>query len=157
MDKAILLNKLINAEQSSKLYDCYINATSNNFENETETFNICIADLKFLSEKQYDFEWLKKEAADFGVSRRDFKNLCDSICVLLGDKINELCKYSKTGIVTKPTRYEDYCPFTSEDLVVYGKNNLLYITYDGYDYNIIETKLEETPYYTIYCSTIERM
>ena len=161
MNNAILLTKLSKMDDLSfELYTYYIDATSKSFLDEITEFNTCINDLKKLTECQYDFAWLSKNASKFEVNRRDFKSLCDDVCMLLGNRIEELCKHNKTPIVTKPTKYEDYCPFASEELVAYGRipyshgnNNIIF---DGNSYNIIDTKLEISPYYTIYCNLIER-
>jgi len=158
MDKAVLLTKLIQSQDNpSDLYEYYLDATSRVFESETDAFNKCVKDLKVLSDMQYDFEWLKYEAFSFGVSRRDYKDLMDSVCVLLGERINELCKLTRNGIVTSPTQFEDYCPFNHEDLVLYAIYNINSVEYDGNMYSVVDTKLEETPYYTIYCNKLELM
>lgn len=155
MDNAILLTKLNNYENKDfELYKYYINATSFNFINETIEFNVCMQSLKELIEKQYDFEWLAENAKIFEVSRRDFRSLCDDVCILLGNRIEELCKYTKVPIYTKPSKFEDYCPFANEIMVVYGNFNN-YVTIEGKHYIIIDTKLESTPYYNIYCNIIE--
>ena len=158
MDNAILLTKLNNCnDMSFELYRYYIDATSKSFSDSITEFNTCINDIKKLTDYQYDFSWLCDNASIFGVNRRDFKSLCDAVCVLLGNRIQELCEHTKSYIVTKPTKYEDYCPFALEDLVAYGNpaniNQSNIVTYDGKKYIIVDSKLEESPYYIIHCST----
>lgn len=155
----ILLTKLSKYDDKSfELFHFYLNATSSISEDSTEDFNVCIDNLKYLTNKQYDFKWLSENAAAFGVNRRDFKSLCDDVCVLLGYKIEEICKYSKEHIITRPTRFEDYCPFNDGDLVEYGYKIDIddNIKYNGDRYRVIDKKLESTPYYNIYCSLLER-
>lgn len=158
MTNPILLTKLSKYDNKSfELFQFYLNATSSSMENAVEEFNICINNIKYLTEKQYDFAWLSENAKKFEVNRRDFKNLCDDVCILLGNRIEELCKHSRETIVSKPTRYEDYCPFSQSDLVEYGSKHSIgdTFTFDGTRYVVFDTKLESTPYYNIYCSALE--
>lgn len=158
MNSAILLTKLGAYEDTSfELYKYYVDATSKSFIDPVTEFNTCIEDIKKLTNYQYDFAWLSENASKFEVNRRDFKTLCDDVCVLLGNRVQELCKHTRSYIVTKPSKYEDYCPFSSETLVAYGNPNTIkssnYVSYDGNKYSIIDCKLEESPYYIVYCST----
>lgn len=155
MDKAVLLTKLSGYnDRSFELYEHYLNATSKSFVDEKEEFDTCISSIKKLTEKQYDFGWLSENAAEFECNRRDFKALCDDVCVLLGNRIDELCKHTRNPIVTKPTKFEDYCPFTSETLVAYG-SNVTEVRVDGKVCRVVDTKLESTPYYNIYVSQLD--
>lgn len=157
MDKALLITKLNKCEDTNNvLYNCYSNAFQNNYESLSEEFDQHIADLKTISEIMYDFDSLTTESAKFGISRRDYRELCDMVCTIIGDRINEICKQSKEPIITKPSKFEDYCPFTSDDMVVYGNIDRLF-KYDGEIYRVVESKLEETPYYIVYCNSIERI
>ena len=156
MDTAILLTKLSQLNNLEfDLYNYYVDATIRSFENSTEEFNTCIKDLKELVGKQYDFSWLTENATEFGCNRREFKQLCDDVCTLLGNRIDEVCRHTRTPIITKPTKFEDYCPVSTESLVAYGNFSHERILIDGKPYNIIDTKLENTPYYSIYVKTIE--
>lgn len=155
MDKAVLLTKLSSYnDKSFELYDYYLNATSKSFADEKDEFDTCIASIKKLTDRQYDFAWLSENAAEFECNRREFKALCDDVCVLLGNRIDELCKHTRNPIVTKPTKFEDYCPFSTEALVAYG-SNVETVRVDGKVCKIVETKLESTPYYNIYVSQID--
>lgn len=155
MDNAVLLTKLSNYDDVSfDLFNYYVNATSKTFADNIEEFNTCIENIKKLTELQYDFSWLSENANEFGCNRRDFKTLCDDVCSLLGNRINELCKHTKTPIVTKPSNFEDYCPYSKEMLVAYG-SSITSVRVDGKLCKIIETKLESTPYYNIYISQLD--
>ncbi|MBQ8218340.1 MAG: hypothetical protein IJZ79_03450 [Bacilli bacterium] len=158
MNNAILLTKLNNYDDMSfELYKYYVDATSKSFADNAIEFSTCIEDIKKLTNYQYDFGWLSENASKFGVNRRDFKSLCDDVCVLLGNRIQELCSHTREYIITKPSKYEDYCPFSSEALVAYGNpaniNRSNIVKCDGQQYSIIDCKLEESPYYIVYCST----
>ena len=105
-------------------------------------------------EKEYFY--LDSNAKIFEVNRRDFKNLCDDVCILLGNRLEELCKYSRIPVIVKPSKYDDYCPMNSENLVVYGNHREgERFSYDGKRYVIVDTKLESCPYYNIYCNSFE--
>ena len=156
MDKAILLTKLSQCEDETNfLYLSYLDATQTEFESETKKFETLISELKTLSELQYNFNELSTKAQEFGISRRDYRELCDMVCIIIGDSITELCKYTKDGIVTVPTKFEDYCPFYSTSLVVYGSNIHDTVKYEGKIYKVLDTKLEQSQYYSIYCSTLD--
>ena len=156
MDKAILLTKLATFNDDNfEPYRYYLDATSNVFEDEKEEFDTCIVDLKKLVDCQYDFAWLSENATTMGCNRREFKALCDDVCVLLGNRIDELCKHTRNPIFTKPSKFEDYCPFANEVYVVYGNGNETTIKHDGKVYKVIETKLESTTYYNIYISQLD--
>lgn len=156
MDKAILLTKLNKCnDESNIVYACYINATVKSFDNDIMAFNQHIKDIKILNAIQYDFTILSEEARKMELTRRDYRELCDAVCMIIGDRINELCKHSREPIITEPTHFEDYCPFANAEKVVYG-NVPVNFKYFGEYYKVIDTKLEESPYYTIYCSEIER-
>lgn len=155
MNNAILLIQLSNLNDDSfELFNYYKIGTTKVFEDEIATFNACVNALKNLINLQYDFEWLTINAKKFETTRRDFRNLCDDVCDLLGNRIEELCKHTRKPIITKPTKFEDYCPFPSDSLVVYG-NQISNISIDGKLYKIVNTKIESTPYYTIYCNQID--
>lgn len=154
MNIVILLNKLNTCEdQNLELYQHYLNAVYNRHDNLVDEFNACIDSIKYLTNKQYDFNWLSENSKIFNVTRRDFRELCDSVCVLLGNKLNDIGKQTREPIITEPTRYEDYCPYNNEKLVLYGNYDGP-IRIDGKLYNKIDTKLESTPYYNINCSML---
>lgn len=156
MDKAILLTRLTKYEDTNNpLYQCYIDATQKTFDTEEKKFTQLINDIKYLTEIQYDFSLLSKGADIFDITRRDYRELCDMVCMIIGDSISDLCNHTRNGIITVPSRFEDYCPFYSNDIVVYGNSDNKVFMYEGKKYYLIETKLEETPYYTIKCSSIE--
>ena len=91
MDSAVLLKKLIDSNnEEMSLYRAYKDAIDNSYATPEEAFNQCIYDLKMMSQAQYDFGWLTREARLFEVTRRDYRELCDMICAMLGDKINDL-------------------------------------------------------------------
>ena len=156
MDKAVLLTKLSNYDDTSfELFQYYLNATSKSFVDEKEEFDTCISSITRLTEKQYDFRWLSENASKFECNRRDFKALCDDVCVLLGNRINEICRRDNDRpIITIPSKFEDYCPFVNESLVAYG-NCTDAIRIDGKLCKIIDTKLENTPYYSIYVHSLD--
>lgn len=157
MTSPVLLTKLSKFNNTDfELFNMYCNATSKSFETVADEFNTCIDNIKYLTEKQYDFSWITENAKVFEVNRRDFKNLCDDVCMLLGNRLEELCKYSRTPVIVKPSKYDDYCPMNSEDLVVYGNyREGERFSYDGKRYAIVDTKLESCPYYNIYCNSFE--
>ncbi len=155
MDKAVLLTKLSNYnDKNFELFVYYLNATTSSFIDEKEEFDTLISNIKTLTEKQYDFSWLAENAAEFECNRREFKALCDDVCVLLGNRIDELCKHTRKPIITKPTKFEDYCPFANETLVAYG-NCSENVRVDGKICKIIDTKLESTPYYSVYVNSLD--
>lgn len=157
MDKAVLLTKLTRCEDESNIvYACYINATSKSFENDIMAFEQHIKDIKVLTAIQYDFTILSEEAAKMEITRRDYRELCDAVCMIIGDRIDEICRHSREPIVTKPSQFEDYCPFSHADKVVYGNVDDKF-RFFGEMYKVVDAKLEESPYYTIWCSEIERM
>lgn len=156
MDKAILLTRLTKCEdENNELYQCYKDATKKYFDTEEKKFNQLIKDIKYLSNIQYDFSKLSEGAKSFDITRRDYRELCDMVCMIIGDSISDLCNHTRNGIITSPSKFEDYCPFYSNDLVVYGNSDNKVFLYEGKKYYLIETKVEETPYYTIHCSSIE--
>ena len=153
---AILLNKVIKCEQPDNfLYQCYLDTNKKLYD--TENFNNLINDLKILCEMQYDFSLLSSESKKFNVNRRDYKAMCEMICVLIGDAIKDICNHSREPIITSPTNFEDYCHFKSAELVLYGNSNLedSIITYDGKKYKVVDSQVEQTPYYMIYCNLLE--
>lgn len=156
MDKAVLLTKLSSYnDKNFELFAYYLNATTASFADEKEEFDTLISNIKTLTEKQYDFSWLAENAAEFDCNRRDFKSLCDDVCVLLGNRIDELCRHTHgRPIITKPTKFEDYCPFPNETLVAYGNCNGT-IRVDGRICKIVDTKLENTPYYSVYVNSLD--
>ena len=156
MDKAILLTRLTKCEdENNELYQCYKDAIQKYFDTEEKKFTQLIKDIKYLSNIQYDFSKLSEGAKSFSITRRDYRELCDMVCILIGDSLTELCKYTKDGIVTAPTKFEDYCPFYSTSLVVYGSNIHDTVKYEGKTYKVLDTKLEQSQYYSIYCSTLD--
>lgn len=157
MEVVVLLDKLNSYnDESFELYRYYKIATTTDYS--VESFNNCINSLKDLVNKQYDFKnYIMPNATMFGCNRRDFTQLIDAVCTLLGNKIDEISKCSRIPIITSPSNFEDYCPFPSEDLVLYGKTNCYSVYHDGKQYRVIESKLESTPYYNIYCNTLDRM
>lgn len=153
--EVVLLTKLSTMDDRSyELFDYYVIATSQTFENEVEEFNTCIKCLQKLSDNQYDFAWLTENAKQLDASRRDFRNLCDNVCVLLGNRIEELCKHTRAPIVTAPANFDGACPFGSEQLVAYGNVDTT-VRVDGVLCKVVDTKIESTPYYNIKCSMID--
>lgn len=158
MESAVALKKLIDSNNEElSLFKAYKNAISSNFNSPSEAFTQCIKDLITISDAQYDFDWLTKEAKVLEINRRDFRNLCDDVCIMLGDKLQELCIKE---VITKPSKFEDYCPFSSEDIVMYTTKPVdttrsSTIFHDGNKYNLIDCKLESTPYYNLYVTKLE--
>lgn len=160
LNNAVVLKRLIESKNEDlSAYKGYLIAISG-YQNSSreDSFNQCINSLKILTDLQYDFEKLTNESQKLSVSRRDYRNLCDQICQMIGDKIQDLCIMP---LYSKATNYENACPFSSDSFLMYTKkpvdlslsSNI--ITYDGNLYKIIETKREETPYYTIYGTLLE--
>ena len=149
---SVLLQKFITDEvdQSSELRMVY------NIIQRNTSFEQLVYWLKYSLEKSYDFAYLSDEGAKLNVSRRDVRSLLDIFAEMLGNKIEELA--DKEYLFVAPTKMEDYCPFPSEALVLYTNRPLDRVPmFDGYRWNIIQTKLEETPYYHMTCSQIERI
>lgn len=118
-------------------------------------FTQLVQQIKYCLEKSYDFKYLSEEGAKLNVSRRDVRSLLDVFAEMLGNKIEELADHEY--LFVPPTKLEDYCPYPSEVLVLYTNKPLDNLPmYDGYKWDIIDTRLEETPYYSIYCSQIDR-
>lgn len=133
MTNPTLLNMLIKNECIDIMaYRCYKD-TLIEYANDIDKFNLLIADIKLLSDIQYDFQTLSIESKKLNITRRDYRELCDMICIIIGDVINEMNKYNQL-IVTRPSQFEDYCPFPHEDLVAYGKVNDTTFNYDGNTY-----------------------
>ena len=154
-NNAVLLNKLINCNDTSiELYRHYLKTKLNSSFDVSGTFNSYIDSIKYLSDKPFDFQWVITNAKQFDCTRRDFIKLCDDICMILGKCVEELCCHAREPIITKPTKM-DNCPFSSAELVLYG-NKVDSVKYDGYIYKVADTKLEATPYYTIYANLLER-
>lgn len=150
--ESILLQKFItdDIDESSELRRVYIVIQKDT------GFDLLVQYLKYCIDKSYDFEYLSKESAKLKVNRRDIRGLLDIFAEMLGNKIEELA--NKEYLFVAPTKLEDYCPFSSEALVLYTNRPLDRIPmFDGYKWNIVSTKLEETPYYHINCSQIERV
>lgn len=159
MDSAVLLKKLIDSNnEEMSLYRAYKDAIDNSYATPEEAFNQCIYDLKMMSQAQYDFGWLTREARLFEVTRRDYRELCDMVCAMLGDKINDLCYQP---IYVKPSNFEDYCPFGGTDIVMYCKHP--FSVGDGVSnsdkemYTIEDVKLEKSPYYEIFIHKLEKI
>ena len=155
MDESILIKTLTEYTEN----DLYIKQVYNRLGNINDSagyeFNQYIKDLTSLSEKQYDFQWLTDEAGKLDITRRDFRNLCDKVCELIGYYIDELV--SSNIVITNGSGFEEYCPFTKHDLVWYTKHPLdidTEIIYDGKTYTTVNCKKEKTPYYDIYVSLL---
>lgn len=157
MEAGILLKKLIDSDnKDSLLYKSYQDSLNSGFTTLEEAFDTCIEDLKKLSDAQYDFDWLTKEAPLLGIKRNDCRDLCDHLCFMLGAKIEDLCY---KPVFTKSSNY-DNCPIRA-DLVMYCKHPFAADTgitsYDRDNFTIISSKLEETPYYKVYIHEIEKI
>ena len=76
MTSPVLLTKLSKFNNTDfELFNMYCNATSKSFETVADEFNTCIDNIKYLTEKQYDFSWITENAKTFEVNRGDFKNV----------------------------------------------------------------------------------
>ena len=148
---SILLQKFItdDVDPSSELRSIYRVIQKN------VPFETLVHWLKHSIDQSYDFVYLSEEGSKLNVSRRDVRSLLDIFAEMLGNKIEELA--DREYLFVAPTKLEDYCPFPSEPLVLYTNRSLDKVPmFDGYEWNIVSTKLEETPYYHMYCSQIER-
>ena len=59
MTSPVLLTKLSKFNNTDfELFSMYSNATSKSFETAADEFNTCIDNIKYLTEKQYDFSWI---------------------------------------------------------------------------------------------------
>ena len=146
-----LLQKFINDEAApSELLDIYLCIKNNN------SFEQVLSCLKKAIEKTYDFEFLSNEAILLQTNRREIVALLNVFAEMLGNKIEALCDVEY--IFTSPSKFEDYCPFPSNDLVLYTNRpvDTQIVIYDGDRYNILSKKLEDTPYYKIWCYELER-
>ena len=160
LDDAVVLKRLIESKNEElSAYKGYLISISSEPNSSREaSFKQCIDSLKALTDVQYNFQVLTDEAQKLKVSRRDYRNLCDNICQMLGDKIQELCI---VPVYSQATNYENACPYSSNSFIMYttkpvdialSSNRIIY---DGNLYKMIETKREETPYYTIYGTLLE--
>lgn len=157
MNGAILLTKLSQYDNEKfDLFKIYVDATKRNFNEIEAEFDTCIKDIKFLSDVQLDFEWLTNSAVRLNTTRRDVRMLCDDVCMILGSRISDLCK--NKCFITSPSKFEDYCPYPKDSFVVYGKvdneDTIKKLMLNGEHIKIVDTKLETTPYYNIYCSQL---
>lgn len=165
MSDVILLNKLSRFNDDDfDLYRYFKDATSKSFEDETEELDTLRSDLILLSEKQYDFAgWLTKSAKALECKRNECMGLCEDVCKLLGNRIQELCNHVRIPIIASPTKMsansalEVKCPYSSEYLVAYGSctENAKSVNVDGKVCKVIEAKLEVSPYYTIKISLLD--
>ena len=146
-----LLQKFINDEVASsellEIYSCIKN--DNSFEH-------LLSCLKKTIDKTYDFKFLSNEAAVLQANRREIAKLLDVFAEMLGNNIEQLC--NAEYVFTAPSKFEDYCPFPSNDLVLYTNRpvDTQIVIHDGDRYNILSKKLEDTPYYKIWCYELER-
>lgn len=161
MNDGLLLNKLLTEcnDENSFLYQCYIHSFATS--NITESFNKCVDDLKALSDLSYDFRKLSNYAAKYDMTRRDVRQLCEILSTILGETVNELCSNDREFIITKPTCFEDFCPYPKAEIVLYNNDYVLLgnheiIKHDGYQYEIIDSRAEDTPYYYTRCYLLER-
>lgn len=161
MNNPVLFSKLVNYDNESfPLFKIYIDATSRTFENSIVEFETCAKDLMELANLQYDFEWLAEQAETFETTRREFKFLCDDVCILLGNRLVEACRHSSQPIVTTVKIDLDKPTATSTDLVMYGITSTppSYIWYDGDYYNVLNTRLDENSkfnYYQLFISELD--
>lgn len=165
MESSVLLRKLISdGNDSISVYRAYQDTINNSYTTLAEAFNQCVLDIKITEEAQYDFNYLMREAERlttiFGekVTRKDYRDLLEEICQRLGDKITDVCC---KPVFTKPSKSE-YCPFNNEALVVYCTkpmtiDSAIINDDDRESYKIVDVKIEDTPYYRVYCHSIEKL
>jgi len=93
VNDVILLNKLSKFNDDDfDLYRYYKDATFKSFADETEELDTLRSDLILLSGKRYDFAgWLAKSANALECERNECMGLCEDVCKLLGNRIQELC------------------------------------------------------------------
>lgn len=160
MTDALLLNKLINDfDKNTFLYQCY--EDSKDESDIIQAFNKCVDDLKKLSDLSYNFEELTAYSKKYDIARRDVRQLCEVLSAILGDSITQLCSNSRELIITAPSKFEDFCPFPKYELVVYTLGNSdirvgSQVRYDGYMYEVVDSRPENTPYYYINCNLLEK-
>lgn len=158
MEAVVLVNNLIKqGDENNFFYQCYKNSEVT--DDCISTFNKCAKTIKTLEDLSYSFEMLTKYSQEMNLSRHDIRQLCDGICFILGEKMKEICSFDNTNIITSPTRYEDFGAFPNADLVLYSTQNQSedrYISFDGVLYAIVDVRIEQTPYYTLYCHLLEK-
>jgi hypothetical protein len=156
MDRAVAYNKAIQSYNNDSIFVQIYNDTLYNFDNPSDALKTYMNDLDILDAGMYDTTWTIAEAGKISFKRRDFLSACDVLCDILAQNITDLCKHQY--IVMPPQRHtpnnEQTCPFPRESLVAYG-NVTDIIKYEGKTYKIIDTKLEETAYYTIKVSLFD--
>lgn len=151
MEIATIMKTLIECEnKDSKIIQAYKNSLNGT------SLDTLFSDLKDVTGIQYDWSMINQEKEYLNVNRRDIIHICDTVAKLLGDRIEEICVVATTS---KPSQFEDYCPFKSDDLVVYSKKPIdttviTQVKYDGDLYETVECKPENTPYYNIYCTSL---
>lgn len=155
---SVLLKKLIQSNNEDLIiYRAYQDVMSVS-DNPNQDFIKCIEDISDLSNYQYNYDYLTKEAKILNIYRRDMQQLCDMVCAMLGDKINDICYQP---IYVKPSNFEDYCPFGGTDIVMYCKHP--FSVGDGVSnsdkemYTIEDVKLEKSPYYEIFIHKLEKI
>lgn len=161
MADAVLFMKLQNWEDKSfELYDIFLKASAQNFFCGPDAFKGYLKLLKYVISKQYDIEWMTKNAKEFGCKRSDFWELCEDVCKLLGDKLMEVCKYSEDLIITEEINLDlnENLVVKPAKLVVYSATNKYeqgtMITFDGRKYKTGYTKFENSGYYQLYCTEL---
>ena len=128
-----------------------------NFSLENIAFTAYIKSIIKLVDFQYNFQWLTNTVNKLNNSykRKDIQQFCDDLCYLFGDNIIKVC--SDNIIVSKPSKFENYCPFSTESRVIYYYKpiNQNTVIVDNNKYYIDDIQMEKTPYYTIACHSIK--
>ena len=170
VDNAVLLDKVINCQDRDLFvcmaYDC-AHATS---LDRTEHFNQCIKYIKELDDVAWNTKICQEDGKRLNVSWRDYHILCNEILPsILGETIKDLCI---KPIFTEATMYGDefnnFCPFSRGEFIMYSSKPIEVetdtIEVEGKKYKVRDfdraneliTKIEETPFYTLYGVVLER-
>lgn len=137
-----------------KIYK-YLNKS---FKSNDLAFTVYIKCIMALLDYQYDFKWLSLAAKTLSNSsntykRNDIQILCDDLCQLFGENIDDLC--ANQEILVAPSKFEKYCPFSNDSVVIYSNKPITHsCIIDGIKYVISDSKAEKTPYYNIVCHSI---
>lgn len=154
---SVLLKKLIQSNNEDLIiYRAYQDVMSVS-DNPNQDFIKCIEDISDLSNYQYNYDYLTKEAKILNIYRRDMQQLCDMVCAMLGDKLHDLCI---KPIYVPSHNYEKYCVYPNSDLIMYTIKSvdidiIAKVDFDGNAYKTIECRLEKTPYYELYATLLE--
>ena len=147
--------KTIKMEDSIELKDFI--QTAGKCDPDKESFDRNIQCLKEILEKMYDFEWLNQVAIELNYKRKQLFSFCEEYAQKYGDNIMDICSH-KEVILTTPTKFGEYCPFPTEQKVIYSNKPQQVgdiVSVNNNSYQIRASRAETTPYYEIFCSLLE--